>query len=67
MNVRMFLKVIIQTKFLKFSFKKLFFLFYLLLGLINKSNVISQPIINQNLDEESKISNISFIKKCISK
>ena len=67
MNVRMFLKVIIQTKFLKFSFKKLFFLFYLLLGLINKSNVISQPIINQNHDEESNISNISFITKAVKK
>ena len=65
MNVRMFLKAIIQTKFLKFSFKKLFLLSYLSLGLINKSNVISQPIINQNLDEESKISNISFITKAV--
>ena len=67
MNVRMFLKAIIQTKFLKFSFKKLFLLSYLSLGLINKSNVISQPIINQNLDEESKISNISFITKAVKK
>ncbi len=65
MNVRMFLKAIIQTKFLKFSFKKLLLLSYLSLGLINKSNVISQPIINQNLDEESKISNISFITKAV--
>ena len=67
MNVRMFLKVIIQTKFLKFSFKKFFILSYISLGLINKSNVISQPIINQNLDEESKISNISFITKAVKK
>ena len=65
MNVRMFLKVIIQTKFLKFSFKKFFILSYISLGLINKSNVISQPIINQNLNEESKISNISFITKAV--
>jgi S1-C subfamily serine protease len=63
----MFLKVIIQTKFLKFSFKKFFILFYISLGLINKSNVISQPIINQNLNEESKISNISFITKAVKK
>ena len=67
MNVRMFLKVIIQTKFLKFSFKKFFILTYISLGLINKSNVISQPIINQNLNEESKISNISFITKAVKK
>jgi S1-C subfamily serine protease len=63
----MFLKVIIQTKFLKFSFKKFFILSYISLGLINKSNVISQPIINQNLNEESKISNISFITKAVKK
>ena len=63
----MFLKAIIQTKFLKISFKKLFFLSYISLGLINKSNVISQPIINQNLNEESKISNISFITKAVKK
>ena len=67
MNVRMFLKVIIQTQILKFSFKKFFILSYISLGLINKSNVISQPIINQNLNEESKISNISFITKAVKK
>ena len=67
MNTRMFLKAIFQIKLLKFSFKKLFFLSYLALGLVNKSNVISQPIINQNLDEESKISNISFITKAVKK
>ncbi len=63
----MFLQAIIHTEFLKFSFKKLFFLSYISLGLINKSNVISQPIINQNFDEESKISNISFITKAVKK
>ena len=67
MNVRMFLKVIIQTQILKFSFKKFFILSYISLGLINKSNVISQPIINQNLNEESKISNISFITRAVKK
>ncbi len=67
MNVRMFLKAIFQTKFLKLSFKRLFFLFYISLGLFNKSNVISQPIINQNLDEESKISKRSFITKAVNK
>ena len=63
----MFFKAIIHTEFLKFSFKKLFFLSYITLGLINESNAISQLIINQNLDEESKISNISFITKAVKK
>ena len=63
----MFSKTITKGKFIKFSFKKLFFLSFLTLGLINKSNVISQPIVNQNLNEESKISNISFITKAVKK
>ena len=63
----MFSKTITTGKFIKFSFKKLFFLSCLTLGLINKSNVISQPIVNQNLNEESKISNISFITKAVKK
>ena len=63
----MFSTTITKGKFIKFSFKKLFFLSCLTLGLINKSNVISQPIVNQNLNEESKISNISFITKAVKK
>ena len=63
----MFSKTITKRKFIRFSFKKLFFLSCLTLGLINKSNVISQPIVNQNLNEESKISNISFITKAVKK
>ncbi len=63
----MFSKTITKGKFIKFSFKKLLFLSCLTLGLINKSNVISQPIVNQNLNEESKISNISFITKAVKK
>ena len=63
----MFSKTITKGKFIKFSFKKLFFLYCLTLGLINKSNVISQPIVNQNLNEESKTSNISFITKAVKK
>ena len=63
----MFSKTITKGKFIKFPFKKLFFLSCLTLGLINKSNVISQPIVNQNLNEESKISNISFITKAVKK
>ncbi len=63
----MFLKKIKKKKLMNFSFQKLFFLSYLTLGLINKSNVISQPIVNQNLKEDSKISNISFISKAVKK
>ncbi len=51
----------------KFSLKKIFFLSYLTLGLITKPNVISQPIVNQTFDEESKISKKSFITKAIKK
>ena len=67
MTIRMFLKEITQIKIMKFTLKKLFFLSYLTFGLINKSNVISQPIVNQNLDEGSKISNISFITEAVKK
>ena len=63
----MFPETIKEGKFIKFSFKKLFFLSCLTLGLINKSNVISQPIVNQNLNEEFKISNISFITEAVKK
>ena len=57
----MFSKTMTKRKFIKFSFKKLFFLSCLTLGLINKSDVISQPIPNQNLNEESEISNVSEV------
>ena len=63
----MFSKTITKKIFIKNSFKKLFFLSCLTLGLINKSNVISQTLANQNLNEESKISNISFITKAVKK
>tara|TARA_B100000900_G_C20569000_1_gene712369 strand:- start:392 stop:1540 length:1149 start_codon:yes stop_codon:yes gene_type:complete len=63
----MFSKAITQKKLMKLSFKKLFFVSYLTLGLFNKSNVISQPIANKNIDVESKISNISFITKAVKK
>ncbi|MDC3175906.1 trypsin-like peptidase domain-containing protein [Prochlorococcus sp. AH-716-D13] len=63
----MFSKTITKGKIIKFSFKTLFFLSCLTLGLVNKSNVISQPLVNQNLNEESKISNISFITKAVKK
>ena len=63
----MFSKTVTKIKLMKFSFKKLFLLSYLALGLINKSNVISKPIVNQNLKEESNNSNISFITKAVKK
>ena len=63
----MFLKAIKQIKSNKFSFKKLFFLTYLTIGLVNKPNVISKPIVNQNIKKESEISNISFITKAINR
>ena len=56
-----------KIKSKRFSLKKIFFLSYLTLGLLNKPNVISQPILNQTVDRESKISNISFITKAIKK
>ena len=63
----MFLKPATQKKQKNFSFKILFFLSYLAFGLLNKPNVISQEIVNQNFNKESKISNISFITKAIKK
>ena len=63
----MFLKAATLKKQKKFSYKKLFFLSYMMFGLLNKPNVISQQIRNQNFNEESKISTISFITKAIKK
>ena len=61
------MKAVKQTKQMRFSFKKLFFLSYLTLGLFNKPYLISQPIISQNVEKESKITNTSFITKAIKK
>ena len=63
----MVLKAVKQTKQMRFSFKKLFFLSYLTLGLFNKPYLISQPIISQNVEKESKVTNTSFITKAIKK
>ena len=63
----MVLKAVKQTKQIRFAFKKLFFLSYLTLGLFNKPYLISQPIISQNVEKESKITNTSFITKAIKK
>ena len=63
----MFFKAIRKIKSQKFYFKKLFFLSYLTLGLINKPDLISQTIANNNFENELKISNISFITEAINK
>ena len=63
----MFLRTVKQNKTKKISFKKILFLSYLTLGLLNKPNVISQPNINQNFNKESKISTTSFITEAIDK
>ena len=63
----MFLKAAVQKKTKKLSFKKLFFLSSITFSLLNNPNLISQQIGNQNFNEESKISTISFITKAIKK
>ena len=63
----MLLRDLTRTKSKKFSFKKLLFFSYLTLILINKPNVISQPITNKNIDRKSIISNTSFITKAVKK
>ena len=63
----MFLKTVIKIKSKKFYFKKLFFLSYLTFGLINKLDVISQPIVNKNFENGLNISKISFITEAINK
>ena len=59
----MSLKKVSQKISKKFSFKKLLFLSFLPLSLLNKSNLISQTTVNANLDEQSQVSNLSFINK----
>ncbi len=61
----MFLSDLIQIKSKKSAVKILLFFSFLTHVLINKSNIISQPLTNQNLDKESKISSISFITKAV--
>ena len=63
----MFSKIIKKQKLMKFSFKKFLLLSFLTIGIINKSTVISQTIENQNLNEKSKIANISFISEAVKK
>ena len=63
----MFLKKVIKIKSKKFNFKKLFFISFFTLSLINKLDVISQPIVNKNFENKLKISKISFITEAINK
>ena len=61
------MKAVRTKESVKFYLKKLLFLSYLTLGLINQPNIVAKPIVNQTLDEKSKISKISFITKAIKK
>ena len=63
----MFLRDFVKIKLKKSSFKALLFFSFFTLILIDKSNVISQPITNQNLEKKSKITNTSFITKAVKK
>ncbi len=63
----MFLKLIKQNKIKKISGKDLLVASALTLSLFSKSNVISQPIINPIINQNSRISNISFITKAVEK
>ena len=63
----MFSKKIRQSKPNSFSCKHLLFASALTLSLVSKSNVISQPFINSNQEQESQYSNRSFITKAIEK
>ena len=63
----MLLRDLKRIKSKKFSLKILLFFSYLTLILINRPNVISQPITNKNLDRKSIISNTSFITKAVKK
>ena len=63
----MSLKTVTQKISKKFSFKKLLFLSFLPLSLLNKSNLISQTTENANLNVESQVSNLSFINKAVKK
>ena len=63
----MFLKLIKKTKLEKFFDKKLLLASALTLSMVSNGNIISRPIINPNLNEYSKISDISFISKAVKK
>ena len=63
----MFLKLLNKRKLNKFSLKQLIFLSYITFGLFNKFNVLSQEKVNKILEEESQISNVSFITKAVRK
>ena len=63
----MFLMAVKKIKSKRFSYKIFFIVSFLTLGLLNKTEIISQQISNQNIGKESKISSISFITKAINK
>ena len=63
----MFLRTINKSKSTNNSYKKLLLASALILGIISDSNVIPQPLFNENLYENSKYSNKSFITKAIEK
>ncbi len=61
------LKVLTKAKSKKISLKKILFLIYISIGIFNLSKLISQPKLDQDLINESKISNISFVTKAVKK
>ena len=63
----MFLRTINKSKSTNNSYKKLLLASALILGIISDSNVIPKPLFNENLYENSKYSNKSFITKAIEK
>ena len=63
----MFLRELTLTKSKRFSLKKFLFFSYFTIILLNKPDIISQPITNENLKKESLISNTSFITKAVKK
>ena len=64
---RMFLRAIKQSNPNRFTCKKLILSSALTLSIFSQSNIISQPSIDSNLNEEFRYSNKSFITEAIEK
>ena len=64
---RMFLRAIKQSNPNRFTCKKLILTSALTLSIFSQSNIISQPSIDSNLNEEFRYSNKSFITEAIEK
>ena len=64
---RMFLRAIKQSNPNRFTCKKLLLTSALTLSIFSQSNIISQPSIDSNLNEEFRYSNKSFITEAIEK